>query len=181
MNFLYFAYGSNMLTQRLVARCPSATVLGTATAQNYDLQFSKPSIDGSGKATLVGARDMQTRGVLFEIKRSDLKALDKAEGAGKGYDRLDGFDVRLDFEDRAEAVVTYLATKTNAALSPYDWYLGLVVAGAHQHELGKEHIERIRSNPHLVDKKLDRPSRIDALAALIAHGHSDHTALLAKP
>lgn len=31
MTFLYFAYGSNMLSARLKARCPSAKVIGKAT------------------------------------------------------------------------------------------------------------------------------------------------------
>ena len=52
MTFLYFSYGSNMLTERLRARCPSANCIGIATATGYALEFSKSSVDGSGKATL---------------------------------------------------------------------------------------------------------------------------------
>lgn len=167
-----------MLTQRLRARCPSATVLGTATAQGYDLQFSKPSIDGSGKATLTSAEHTNTPGVLFKIERRHLQALDRAEGAGKGYDRFDDFEVHLHSGDGAEAVVTYLATETNAGLSPYDWYLGLVLAGAHQHALEDAYIGRLRAHLHEFDSNLDRPSRIDALKALAAHGYRDLSDLL---
>ena len=54
MTFLYFGYGSNMLTERLRARerCPSAKCIGIAEVTGYALEFSKPGEDGSGKATL---------------------------------------------------------------------------------------------------------------------------------
>lgn len=48
----YFAYGSNMLTERLRARCPSAHPIGTGIAMGFRLNFSKRGEDGSGKAML---------------------------------------------------------------------------------------------------------------------------------
>ena len=84
MGFLYFAYGSNMLPARLQARCSTARVIGTATAQNFELNFSKLGKDSSGKATLVESAigGTVTPGVLFEIERIELHHLDQAEGAG---------------------------------------------------------------------------------------------------
>jgi hypothetical protein len=51
-DFVYFAYGSNMLTARLRERCPSARPLGLAAAPGYGVAFNKQGMDGSGKATL---------------------------------------------------------------------------------------------------------------------------------
>ena len=50
--FHYFAYGSNMLTARLKARCSGAELVGRAFADGWGIEFSKPGEDGSGKATL---------------------------------------------------------------------------------------------------------------------------------
>ena len=55
MTFKYFAYGSNMLKERLCARdrCPSAMPVDVGSIRGYTLQFWKISKDGSGKATIV--------------------------------------------------------------------------------------------------------------------------------
>lgn len=132
MGFYYFAYGSNMLTARLKARCPSAVAVGTAEVADFVVEFSKPSVDLSGKATLNNAAGGHYRssGVLFEIAKAELERLDRAEGIGDGYDRHDSFGVRL--KDGGEIVQarTYLAAATDSGLKPYDWYLALVIAGA---------------------------------------------------
>jgi cation transport regulator ChaC len=80
VTFTYFAYGSNMLTERLCARCQSAKVLGRATARGYSLEFCKQSVDGSGKATLVQSakEGAIVHGVLFDIamtERGDRRAV----------------------------------------------------------------------------------------------------------
>src|SRR5260221_8132435 len=87
--FLYFAYGSNMLTRRLTAhnRAPSAVATGTAFAEGYRLTFDKVSTDGSGKCDIEGTGDPTNRvyGVLFQIASADAARLDEAEGLGHGY------------------------------------------------------------------------------------------------
>lgn len=182
MSFLYLAYGSNMLTERLRCRCPSATPVGTALIENHGLEFTKPSLDQSGKATLAadafqGAR---TPGVLFEISKSELPSLDRAEGAGQGYDRLDAFEVLWTGTGEQVAATTYLATETMPHLKPYDWYLALVIAGAHEHGLDRAHIEMLGRTDYRIDDHSNRSGRTEAMQALAAHGHADHFQLLGK-
>lgn len=178
MSFLYFAYGSNMLTARLTARCPSARVIGTAIASNHALEFTKPSKDESGKATLINtvAQDIHTPGVLFEIAESERRKLDKAEG--EGYASHDQFEVKLAASDETVMATTYLASRTEAHLKPYDWYLALVIAGVHHHELEAGHARRLRQIRYEVDGDLTRKGRADALRALAEHGYDDHIVLL---
>ena len=97
MTFCYFAYGSNMLTEWLQARsrCPSARPIGCAIADGWGIEFSKPSKDSSGKATLSKKNGCQTAGVLFEIQEDERDRLDRVEGYPYGYDRCDVFSVRL--------------------------------------------------------------------------------------
>lgn len=177
MSFLYFAYGSNMLSSRLIARCPSARLIGTASVANHTLEFSKKSNDGSGKATLISRSNaIHTPGVLFEIDAEERKALDKFEGAGKGYDRIDEFSVTT-CEETVSAT-TYLASETQSGLLPFDWYLAVVIAGALEHELGGDHLDLLRGIAHTVDEDATRKTRTAALKALADHGYLDYMALL---
>ncbi len=46
-----FAYGSNLCQRRMVARVPSARVVGVGRLSGHILRFHKRSTDGSAKAT----------------------------------------------------------------------------------------------------------------------------------
>jgi gamma-glutamylcyclotransferase (GGCT)/AIG2-like uncharacterized protein YtfP len=165
---LYFAYGSNMLTEWLRARCPSARVRGVASAAGYRLAFSKRSKDGSGKAMLVADAASHAHGVLFNIAEEEMEALDRSEGRGKGYERLEGFTVRSEPDGAPLRVTTYMADETavDAALKPYDWYLDLAVKGAEQHGLPADYVDALRMTPFVPDPDPDRPTKIRALPIL---------------
>ncbi|MFB6099011.1 MAG: gamma-glutamylcyclotransferase family protein, partial [Salinibacter sp.] len=118
---LYFAYGSNMLTERLRARVPSAEPVATAKLPGRTLRFHKRSQDGSGKCTLVESPEASEAvyGVLFEFDLDDLPALDEAEHRGRGYERC-----RIHPQTEMETVeaFAYLAQPAyvDDALLPYD-------------------------------------------------------------
>lgn len=171
-----------MLTERLRRRCPSARPVATAIASNHILEFTKPSLDRSGKATLVAANNQRklTPGVLFEIEKQDLPSLDKAEGAGQGYDRYDEFEVRLSGTDELVAATTYLASETTSHLKPYDWYLALVIAGANEHALDETHIEMLNQIEYTVDDHFTRLERAEAMRALAAHGYLEPRQVLRR-
>ncbi len=108
----YFAYGSNMLTGWLQSRCKSARPTGVASLAGFRLAFNKRSKDGSGKAMLTASNDSEAcvYGVLYDIDGVEIDALDQAEGRGKGYDRVEDFDVCVD--GKAVRVTTYMADTT---------------------------------------------------------------------
>jgi hypothetical protein len=162
----YFAYGSNMLTERLQARCKSATVRCVASADEYRFAFSKKSRDGSGKATIRPDAASRVYGVVFNLNETELPVLDKYEGAG--YDRIEKFQIYADGLDRALDVVTYVASPgaTDPDLKPYDWYLKLVIAGARQHGLPSQYVSEIEAVQTIADLTPDRKSRLKALKLL---------------
>ena len=180
MSFVYFAYGSNMLPARLQARCSTARVIGTATAQGFGLDFSKPGKDGSGKATLFRSdlHETATPGVLYEIDRSELHLLDKAESAGYGYDRFDDFSVTNGSTGEIARATTYIACAPEPELVPFDWYLALVLAGSLYHSLHEDHHRRLRTIRHVVDTDHTREGRVEALRALLQHSYNDPLTLL---
>lgn len=139
----YFAYGSNMLTDRLRERVPSAKAIGVGQLLGHALRWDKRSErDGSGKcdAEATSLKDDVVWGVLFELDPEDKPALDKAEGVGAGYFEK---SVNVLTEDGLVTAVTYCATDKDPALRPYHWYKALVIAGAREHGLPPSYRSRL--------------------------------------
>ncbi len=155
---LYFAYGSNMSSARLGVRIDFISCLGKATLPGYELFCDKGSeADGSGKFTIASQHLHQVPGVIFEISDSALDRLDSFEGPG--YRRL---HVRLDSAEHGPLeALTYIALDEvrDAALRPYDWYLGFAIAGAVEHHLPVTHIHRLENWPCWVDPDTERDTR----------------------
>lgn len=173
-SILYFAYGSNMLEQRLQKRCRSARAIGAGWAEGYSLAFSKKSKDGSGKATLAKAADPASRvyGVIFSLDLNDQDALDREEG--QGYERVGGFRITAAPDAKPLDAITYIARqdRIETELFPYDWYLNLVIAGAEQADLPEDYIDHLRRAQSAPDPDPDRPTHIQALRLLKSIGYS---------
>jgi gamma-glutamylcyclotransferase len=166
----YFAYGSNMLAERLLARCPSARSISIARAIGFDLSFAKRSTaDGSGKAMLAASdkSGATVHGVLFNLDTADLSNLDRLEGVGYGYRREDAFEVIVQ-DDPPVVAATYMAEPAyvDPNLLPYDWYVNLAIAGARQHRLPSSYIDMLVAISTVADPLPERPSRQDALNLL---------------
>ncbi|XP_064410384.1 gamma-glutamylcyclotransferase-like isoform X1 [Latimeria chalumnae] len=87
--FLYFAYGSNLLKERLQVHNPSATFHSVARLQDYKLTFGnhkgKPSSTWQGGvATMVKCPGDEVWGVVWKMSTSDLESLDMQEGVNLG-------------------------------------------------------------------------------------------------
>lgn len=163
---LYFAYGSNMLEERLKARVKSAEFLWNARIRGYEVRFRKISIDGSGKADLVqtGNPEDIVHGVVYEFDPADWHTLDKHEGAtgnNPGYDRVP-IQVHTDSGDRD--ITTYLAHRgrIDESLRPYTWYLALISHGAEQHGLPEDYQRKIASTPNDTDPDENRGTKKEA-------------------
>lgn len=169
-----------MLPQRLLDRCPSAKLIGTGFAANFGLEFTKPSTDGSGKATLVPVLGSNVPGVLFAIDFSERDALDRYEGLGAGYRRDDSFVVNASALGSDIEASTYLATARDERLIPFDWYLAAVIAGALHHEMSETYVAGLRGTQFDEDNKTDRKARIAAIQAMQYHGINDFRMLLVQ-
>ena len=153
---LYFSYGSNMSSLRLMERVPSATFLSIATLKEHKLQFHKKSKDGSGKcdAEHTANRNDCVIGVVFALSASDKKELDRKECLGFGY-KEKTVTVMLENGDRIEAA-TYYATETDATLNPYNWYKEHVLRGAKENNLPHDYISIIEKVESLPDPDMGR-------------------------
>ncbi|KAJ8969240.1 hypothetical protein NQ317_002638 [Molorchus minor] len=76
--FLYFAYGSNLLKQRIHINNPSAVRAGIAKLKDYQLDFVTYSKRWRGaSATIVPKKGSHVWRALWEIDMTDMDNLDK--------------------------------------------------------------------------------------------------------
>ncbi len=154
-NIITFAYGSNMPTARIQARCPSAKALGVAELRGYELRWHKVSNDGSGKCDIVKS-DVQGAsvfGVLYEISSGEKPDLNRAEGLGRGYDEV---QIAVLHNGEEITVTAYKATDTNSAILPYTWYRALAAFGAREHGLPAAYIALLEAAPATEDPDCKR-------------------------
>ena len=147
--FLYFGYGSNMLTRRLAdpRRAPSARALGVGYVEKHKLTFDKISRgtrQNSGKCDMeaTGLAADRVYGVLFSIAVEDEASLDREEGLDRGY-RKDR-QVRVITADGEKTAVAYIATEKDPTVLPYHWYRDFVVEGALEHGLPEDYVTWLR-------------------------------------
>ena len=74
-----FSFGSNMSSNRLLARLPNAKRVGTALLKGYKLTFNMAFSDGSGKCTIVPTNepDAVVYGVVYQLNEAEKEILDK--------------------------------------------------------------------------------------------------------
>lgn len=159
----YFAYGSNMSSQRLRARVPSARSVSTACLTGHKLCFHKVGRDGSAKCDAFATGDGKDEviGVLFTLPAQEKPSLDAAEGLGRGYD-LAWVAIR-DGEGNAVEAFTYRATSIDRTLQPYHWYKEHVLRGCQEHRLPDRYIATVRAVVSVDDPDSDRAQREQAI------------------
>lgn len=157
-SFLYFAYGSNLLSARLQARTPSARVAGRAVLSRFALRWHKIGADDTGKCDVVFTDRPGdfVHGVAWLIRRADLKHLDRVEELGTGYYAC---NVPIQLGGRRRLARTYRAIPTDPDLKPLDWYKRFVVHGAREHKLPEQYVARLARTSALVDSDGSRRMR----------------------
>lgn len=164
-NVLYFAYGSNMSSRRLGQRIHAARSLGAATAGGFRVVFHKVgSVDASGKCGLLRAAPEDiAHGVLFELPATEVARLDAFEGLGKGYERIEL--TVLPANERPVTALSYLATRLDESLQPFDWYMQHVLTGALEHALPARYRRNLEAIATISDPDQARHQREIALYA----------------
>lgn len=151
MPITYFAYGSNMASQRLLHRLPGAKHRELATLVQHRLKFHKNDRGLSGKCDieLTGRVDDEVVGVIYEISQEDKQILDRIEGLGCGYDEKT-VELRT-LSGQTLFAVTYFAIDIDKSMIPYHWYKQHVLRGAIEHNLPRDYIRLIEAIPSKPD------------------------------
>ena len=148
MRVTYFAYGSNMSTQRMRSRIPSWTLVGPAKLLGKRMLCNKKSRDNSGKANLVDRPGDAVWGVVYELDMAELKKLDRAEG---GYERT-SLEVWTE-EGNPLLAQVYISNELTRDPVPYEWYKKLLIAGARQHQLPGDYLDYLSQLPSKPDPR----------------------------
>jgi gamma-glutamylcyclotransferase len=152
---LYYAYGSNMSLSRLQRRVP-AERLGVGILRGYALRFHKPGeTDGSAKCDIVhtGLCSDSVYGVVYSISSEAMEILDRYEGVGTEYTRL---EVVVEMNNGQVSAFTYKAMGSDPSLKPYTWYRQHVLEGARENCLPLEYIRMIESVAAMEDADENR-------------------------
>lgn len=136
MKKLYFAYGSNMLHERLEARIGKVAVLGTYAVPGWRLMFNAGSYKKAfANMVATGRFRDEVRGVVYEMTSRQMKALDGFEGHPILYTRT------VVGSYKGKDLFAYIAFNPEysrqdiAKVSPEKEYLQVCAAGADQNGL----------------------------------------------
>nr|XP_061787046.1 gamma-glutamylcyclotransferase-like [Nerophis lumbriciformis] len=150
--FMYFAFGSNLLKERLQAANPSAAFFTTARLKDYQLEFGVcEAIVGNiwhgGVATIRHSPGSEVWGVVWSISNRNKDTLDEQEGVSKGvYSPL---DVWVESGDGGTPPTTTRCRTYQLnnfqPCPPSPPYKHVVCCGARQQGLPVEYCERLQA------------------------------------
>ena len=137
----YFAYGSNMDMSRLYNRGVNPETRHKGVLKGWKLKFNKKASAGDWSfANIEKSEEDSVEGLVFTIKESDLKLLDKFEGAPRHY-RREILIVETYSEDAK--CITYIAQPEHVVegLLPQKDYMQFLINGAKM--LSEEYQEKL--------------------------------------
>ncbi|KAL2080655.1 hypothetical protein ACEWY4_024448 [Coilia grayii] len=141
-HFMYFAYGSNLLKERLQLKNPSATFYSTGRLKDYILRFGlwgervQCQWNG-GVATIEERPDAEVWGVVWRLSNDNLASLDKQEEV---YIPL---EVAVETESGLLVCRTYQMNSFSACL-PSTQYKQVLCLGAQQNGLPLQYIKTLQ-------------------------------------
>ena len=155
----YFAYGSNLASQRLLQRIPAASIDRVATLSEHLLCWRKNDSGQSGKCDIEHTGDPQhvVYGVIYHMTSAEQQELDKYECSDFGYERR-VIEV-VDHRDEILEAFTYFALDIDQRQQPFHWYKEHVLRGALEHAFPPAYVECIRATPSIDDHDLERHHR----------------------
>ncbi|KAG5842385.1 gamma-glutamylcyclotransferase a [Anguilla anguilla] len=145
--FMYFAFGSNLLRERLQMMNPSATFHSIGRLKDYNLNFGVRGEKMSnrwhgGVATIEESIGNEVWGVIWKMNRDDLPNLDKQEGVDKGIYRP--LEVKVDTHEGEVVCRTYQMNDFRAML-PSPPYKQVICLGAKQNGIPSDYIRKLEA------------------------------------
>ena len=132
---LHFAYGSNMSRPHMLARCPGAVALGTATLAGWRF-----AINPDGYGSIAPQPGGIVHGVLWQLTARDLAAINAYENVAGGlYVRRTLPVLR---NGRREQALTYIAVRQGEG-TPRPGYIAIVVDAARDWGLPEPYIRSL--------------------------------------
>lgn len=149
----YFAYGSNLNFGDLSKWCkrkkekfPQLLNPRVVILENFKLDFTKYSGSrNGGVADIVYSKNDIVYGVVFDVSESDLKIIDRKEGAPNFYKQRKVKVKLLKGEVLDDDVVTYEVDDKEDFVSPTKDYVDIIIKGAIDFDLPQIWIDKLKS------------------------------------
>lgn len=130
----YFAYGSNISEHRMrIERNINFVSRKFAKLENYKLIFNKVSKNNCylGYANIVECDNDFVEGALYEINESDIKIIDKFEGANSNPNHYFRKNIKVLCDDKIVDAIVYIANPImiRENIKPDKNYLNYILEG----------------------------------------------------
>jgi gamma-glutamylcyclotransferase len=146
-SILPFAYGSNMLEQRMQEREPTSKRVGNAFLPGWKIKLNKLGKDGTAKANIEKQHTIRARmcskvwGVLYQIPASRLDHLAMRFEPGYSTERI---DVYSEGDSRRRPAACFVSEIHIEQERPATWYTDMIVAGAVHAKLPTAYLKELR-------------------------------------
>ncbi|XP_048881402.1 gamma-glutamylcyclotransferase-like [Brienomyrus brachyistius] len=145
--FMYFAYASNLLKERLRLNSPSAVFNSTGKLKGYALKFglwgdlmNNETVWQGGVATVEEQKDSEVWGVIWKINSEDRRNLDKQEGVDRGLYRPLEVNVNTTYGE----IPCHLYRMNNfTSKVPSPQYKQVLCMGAEQNGLPLDYVKKL--------------------------------------
>lgn len=145
---LYFAYGSNLFSERMKKKYKSVFYLGAAYYPNFGLSFTRKSRSKRMKdgwvADMVFDPNSCVWGMVYYISSNDLLMLDKQEVVYLDDGYLRQKVVIFGSNDEEYVAWTYFVKVKGNGL-PHPLYMKMILDGAQYHKLPRDYIDFLKS------------------------------------
>ncbi|XP_077599952.1 gamma-glutamylcyclotransferase a [Stigmatopora nigra] len=161
--FVYFAFGSNMLKERISLLNPSATFLDTGRLKDHRLDFglwaenAESNSWHGGVATIQEKPGSEVWGVIWTMNRDHLASLDCQEGVHRGF--YSPLEVRVESSGHGEMTCRTYKMNNFHARPTSPQYKHVICLGAQQNGLPEVYVDGLRAiqtNNYTGPSTLDR-------------------------
>lgn len=155
--FYYFAYGSNLLRERIAINSPTAVLLTTAKLEGYRLIFGghdssrwgghvaniarvSPIADATSSSS--SSPPSHVWGTVWKIHKDNLAALDEQESVGSGLYEPISVETEPTHKSLGDKICcrTYQLVDPGSPALPSRLYKSVITAGARQNNLPRDYI-----------------------------------------
>ncbi|GHV24411.1 gamma-glutamylcyclotransferase [Clostridia bacterium] len=121
---LYAAYGSNLNTEQMSSRCPTARIVGQSEIKNYRLIFRGRK--DNAVATIEPFKDGKVPVLIWEIMPSDEKSLDIYEGFPIFYRKK---NIKVELNKTPIKTMVYIMNEGRPTETPSCYYYSTIRQG----------------------------------------------------